>query len=81
MGSAEESAKGSSNASTSSRQELDSVRSDHELVVVGPVTLGDEARAVELVERFLLESDRERTHRSRALLRGERGQRGRVDPA
>ena len=64
-----------------SRQEHRSVRSDHELVVVGPVTLGDEACAVELVERFLLESDRERTDGPRALLRGERGQRGRVDPA
>ena len=45
------------------------------------VALGDQPRVGELVERALLEADRERPHRLGALLRRERRQRGRVDPA
>jgi hypothetical protein len=45
-----------------------------------PVTRRDRAGAGQLVEGRLLEPDRERPHRLRALLRGERGERARVHP-
>ena len=62
-------------------QEQRRVGLEHELVVVRAVALGDEPRVGELVERALLEADRERAERLGALLRGQRGQRRRVDPA
>ena len=46
-----------------------------------PVALGHEPRVAELVERALLEADRERPQRLARLLRRERGERGRVDAA
>ena len=48
--------------------------------MVGPEPLGDEPRESSLVEVALVEPDRERAHLARGL-RGERGQRARVDPA
>jgi hypothetical protein len=57
------------------------VRPDDELVVVRAVAAGDKARPIELVERALLEADREGLHRIPALLRRERRQRRGVDPA
>ena len=45
------------------------------------VALGDQTRVGELVERALLEADRERSHRLCGLLRGERCERSGVDPA
>ncbi len=41
------------------RQQLDRVRADDQLVMIGAVALGDEAGAGELVEALLLEPDRE----------------------
>ena len=61
-------------------QELDGVRAEHELVVVGAVPLGDEAREAALVEGALVEADREGAD-VRDGLRRERGERARVDPA
>ena len=46
-----------------------------------PYRSRDRPRAVELVERRLLEADRERAHRLRRLLGGERRERARVDAA
>ena len=46
-----------------------------------PVALGDAARVGELVERALLEPDRERAQRLGALLGGERGEQRGVDAA
>ena len=46
-----------------------------------PVTLRDEARTGELVERALLESDRERAQRLGALLGSQSGEERRVDAA
>ena len=81
MGSADESANGSSNASASrGRSSTASGRSD-QLVVVGAVQLGHLAGQLQLVERALLEPDREGAHAVGALARGERGERRRVDPA
>ena len=45
------------------------------------VALGNGARAGELVERCVVEADRERAHRFGRLLRGERGERTGVDAA
>jgi hypothetical protein len=49
--------------------------------VLRPVPLRDGARAVELVERCLLEPDREGPHRLRGLLRRERREHAGVDAA
>ena len=49
--------------------------------MIGVVALGHEPGGRELVERLLLEADRERAHALGALARGKRGQRGGVDPA
>ena len=49
--------------------------------MVGPVALGHEARLAELVERALLEPDRERAHPVAALLSRHRRERGGVDAA
>ena len=46
-----------------------------------PVALGDEPRVGELVERALLEADRERVQRIVRLLGGERGEQRGVDAA
>src|SRR5262249_25575455 len=46
-----------------------------------PVALGDEPCIRELVERALLEADRERAQRLARLLCGQRGKRARVDAA
>ena len=50
---------------------------DDQFVVVGLVALRDHARVVELVERALLEADRERRHAVAGLLRRKRGERRR----
>ncbi len=63
------------------RQEQRRVRLQRQLAVDRPVALRDGAGAGELVERRLLEADRERAHRLRRLLGGERGERARVDAA
>src|SRR5947209_3720243 len=47
------------------------LRPDEQLVVLRSVSLSDEPRVVALVERALLEADRERVHRLRRLLGGE----------
>ncbi len=52
-----------------------------QLAVHRPVARRDGAGATELVERCLLEADRERADRLGRLLRGERGERARVDAA
>ena len=48
-----------------SGEELDGVRPEHELVVVGAVALGDQAREAALVEAALVEADRERAEPAR----------------
>ena len=63
------------------RQQVDRVRAHDQLVMVGAVQLGHAARQLELVERALLEADRERAHAVGALARGQRGERRRVDAA
>ena len=63
------------------RQELRGVRAQHQLVVVGVEPLRHHPRPVELVERALLEPDRERPHPLVAGLRRQRGQRRGVDAA
>ena len=62
-------------------QEQRRVGPQHELAVARAVALGDQARVGELVERALLEADRERPYRLCGLLRGERCERSGVDPA
>ena len=62
-------------------QQLARVRPHEQLVVVRRVALGDEPRVGALVEAPLLEADRERVHGLGRLLRGERGEHGRVDAA
>ncbi len=81
VGRAEESPNGSSNASTSFGKRSNGVGAKDDLVVVGAVALGDEARAVELVEARLLEANGEGLHPRPLLARGQRRQPGRVDPA
>ena len=63
------------------RQKLRRVGTHDELVVIRPVPLRHDPGGLELVERLLLEPDRERPDGLGALTRRERGQRGRVDPA
>ena len=63
------------------RQEQRGMRTQHELPVLRPVPLRDEPRVTELVEGALLEADRERPQRLRALLGRERGERRRIDSA
>ena len=62
-------------------QEHGRIGMDEQLVVVRAVALGDEACVGALVEAALLEADRERVNRVRALLRRERGEHRRVDAA
>ena len=57
------------------------VRPYEQLVVLGAVPLGDQARVGALVEAPLCETDRERVHRLRRLLSRERCKRRRVDAA
>ncbi len=63
------------------REEESGIRAQHELLVARAVHLRDRARVVQLVERALLEPDRERVHRLARLLRGEGGEERRVDAA
>ena len=63
------------------RQEQRGVGLQHELAVVCAVPRRDGARARELVERRVLEADRERPHGSGRLLRRERRERAGVDAA
>src|SRR5581483_11799291 len=61
------------------RQEQRRVGAQHELAVPRSVPLRDEPRVRELVERTLLEADRERPQPAARLRRRQRGQRRRVD--
>ena len=63
------------------RQQLGGIGAEQELVVVGPVPLRDLARVGQLVERALLEADREGLHPLGRLERCQGGQRARVDTA
>ena len=62
-------------------QQQRGVRSQRQVAVDGAVPPCDRLRAGELVERRLLEADRERAHRFRRLLSRERGERAGVDAA
>jgi hypothetical protein len=63
------------------RQEVDRVRAHDQLVMVGRVPVRDQPGLLELVERALLEADREGADPVRALAGGQARERGRVDPA
>ena len=78
---AEESANGSSKTSAIVGKQLDGVRPEHELVMVGVVPLGDQAGVRALVERAFLEPDREGLHSTGALQCCHGRQTARVDPA
>ena len=62
-------------------KELGRVGAEHELVVIGSVALGHEPGIRQLVEAPLLEADREGAKRLGDLLRRERREHRRVDPA
>ena len=61
------------------RDDIQRVRLDDELVMVGGETLGDQARPLELVISVLAEADRERAHRLGRCLGHRRHHPGRVD--
>ena len=58
------------------REELDDVRAEPQLVMLGAIPLRDDARRRKLVVRLLCEADRECVQPFRGLLRRERRQRG-----